>query len=92
MSQNAPTVSIERIALTTDPPHDVFAVKLEKGEGEWNHIAASESDLMLFLEGLRSGVAMMGGFLEQPEIPRNATTNMRQYLDRLLPDDYPEPK
>lgn len=74
------TLKIKRVRVELDPSIEVFHVEMKNAKNTWSHSAGSVADLRIFLEGVRAGVGLSGGYLSVPEIPANA--EVRFTLDR----------
>lgn len=72
---NSIKIEINRIRINLDPIHDVFNIVINGDDGEWRHTAGSEANIRTFLEGVRAGIAVMGGRLKEPIfVPRQPTS------------------
>jgi hypothetical protein len=65
-------VKIARVRVHLDPDINVYQVVVSGNDGEWCHSTSPEI-LQEFLRGVRAGVAIMGGVLNEQEVPFTAT-------------------
>ncbi len=70
------TAKVERLQAYLSPVLDVFNLELLNSTGAWGESFGSESDLRLFLKGVRAGAEMAGAMFKEPEIPMKASVRL----------------
>jgi hypothetical protein len=70
-------VTVSRVRILLDPPHDIFNVEISSNGGAWRHTVGSEGELMQFLRGVEAGVAMRHGHLSCGQIPTSPSMELR---------------